>query len=347
MRTVLLAMIVLITGCQGETSQGTSEPATPPALLPEKKLLLTYDIRDSRGESQRLPDAAAQKLVTQLTQRLNPTQANGITVQVRDESTLEVSMPTHSPETLRTRLRNLLSQTGFLEFRALANPTAHPELLAAFSKVTAPDAEWIVQVRPDGSQARIGRWVQISREPASDSGQRAYRYVPCNDIVRNAGSGKLISLEMFEPETEEPGLELAQYLETQNIPDIQVLVVTGDGCQLTGSMISSATSLASDGQSIIDIHFTTPGVTELAKLTRTHKPVPELDLFCKMAVILDNQILTAPRIMEELHSNRALISGHFNAEEVEEIAAILRSGSLPKGLTLQFREEQVVSPAHP
>ncbi len=298
MRTLLLTAIIMTSGCQGETSQDTSQPAKPTTSVPTKKLLVTYDIRDSSGGSLRLSDEAAQQLATQVTQRLDPTQANGITVQVRDGSTLELSMPTQSPKKLRTRLKNLLSQTGFLEFRILANPKAHPELLEAFAKATDPDAEWIVQVRPDGSQARIGRWVQISREPASDSGQRAYRYVPRNDIVRNAGTGKLISLEMFEPETEEPGLELAQYLETQNIPDLQVLVVTGDGCQLTGSMISSATSLASDGQSIIDIHFTPPGVTELAKLTRTHKPVPELDLFCKMGVILDNQILTAPRIME-------------------------------------------------
>lgn len=347
MRTLLFTAIIITSGCQGETSQDTSQPAKPTTSVPTKKLLVTYDIRDSAGGSLRLSDESAQQLTTQLMQRLDPSEENQIKAQVREGTTLELSFPTHLPDELQARLKYLLSQRGFLEFRVLANPTAHSELLGALSKQTNPKADWIIQVRADGSQAKIGKWVQIARESASESGHRAYRYVPRDDIVRNADTGKLISLDNFEPESEQPGLELAQHLEKLDIPNLQVLVVTGDDCQLTGSMISSATSLASDGNSIIDIHFTPPGVTELAKLTGKHKPMPELDIFCKMGVILDNEILTAPRIMEELRSNRALISGHFNAAEVEEIAAILRSGSLPKGLTLQFRREEVVSPAQP
>ena len=347
MRSFFFVSLIILSGCQGETSPDAVRPAIPPVSPPTDRLLLIYEIRGRTKNPLRLSSAQAQQLETQLEQRLDPDNTNGIDARVRDMTTLEFLLPANLPLEQQERLKQLLSQSGFLEFRVLANQQFHEPLLKAISEATNPEADTIVQTLADGSQLTIGKWVQIARGPVTDSGQQAYNYIPRNDVLRDAETGKLLSLDNFQPETEQPGLELAHYLASQRISDLQVLVATGDDCHLTGSMISSATSLASDGQSAIDIHFTPTGTAELAKLTGKYKPNPEGNSFCKMAVILDGQILTAPRIMEELRSDRALITGDFDETKVEEIAAILRSGSLPKGLILEFRKQQLVPALQP
>jgi len=344
MRVFLLAFIFTLSGCQQDASQGTSQSGSPTVSPPKETLLFTYDILDEAGNALRLSDEEARQLTTQLKQRLAPSEENNIDLNVRKTSRLDISLPKSFPKGRQEQLKGLLSQRGHLEFRVLANPTAHPLLLKALGQAANQQSGLIVHGQSDGANVELGRWAQVAREPANEAGHRAYRYVPRNDVVRNAETGDLVSLDGFHPETHQPGLELAQFLEGNQITDLQILVVTGDNCHLTGSMISSATSLASDGESAIDIRFTPAGVAELAKLTGKHKPNPELGTFCKMAVLLDNQVLTAPRIMEALSTNRALISGTFNAAEAEELATILRSGSLPKGLFLKFRNQQIVSP---
>ena len=84
MRTLLFTAIIITSGCQGETSQDTSQPAKPTTSVPTKKLLVTYDIRDSAGGSLRLSDESAQQLTTQLMQRLDPSEENQIKAQVRE-----------------------------------------------------------------------------------------------------------------------------------------------------------------------------------------------------------------------------------------------------------------------
>lgn len=347
MRSFFFAAIIVLSGCQGDPPHDDDGPSIPRVSQTTDRLLLIYGIRGITGDSLELSDTQSQLLETQLKERLDPDDKKGINARVRDKTTLEIVLPADLPLEEQEHLRHLLSQRGFLEFRVIANAQTHQSLIKAISEATDPKSEIISRTLGDGSQVTIGKWVQIARGPLTESGQRAYKYVPRHDIVRDAETGKLLSLEAFQFKGKQPGLELARHLESRKIADLQVLVLMGDDCHLTGAMISSATSLASDGQSGIDIHFTSSGAAELAKLTGRHKPNPQLGTFYNMAVILDNQILTAPRIMEALRTERALITGHFTATEVEEIAAILRSGSLPKGLILKFRDQQVLPVLQP
>ena len=346
MRSFFFVLAIILSGCQGDPPSD-NVPSVAPLISPSTEhLLLIYEIRETTGNPSRLSNTQTQLLETQLRKRLDPDGRIGIDARVREMTTLDILLPADFPLTQQKRLRDLLSQPGFLGFRVLANRKSHQSLLKEISETTNPETPTIARTLADGSQQAIGKWVQIARGPLTPSGHRSYKYVPRNDVVRDAKTGKLLSLDEFQPETDQAGLELARYLESQKVTDIQVLVVTGDGCDLTGDMISSVTSLTSDGQSTFDIHFTPAGTAELTKLTAQHKPNLERTQFCTMAIILDDQILTAPRIMEELRTDRALITGHFSEAEVEEIATILRSGSLPKGLLLKFRRRQLV-PASP
>jgi len=120
-------------------------------------------------------------------------------------------------------------------------------------------------------------------------------------------------------------------------------VFIGDGYHLTNELINSATSLATDGQSAIDLHFTPAGATELARLTASNAPSPASDDTSRLAIILDDHVLSAPRIIEEIRTQHALISGDFDAGEVESLAAILSSGALARQLELVFHSQQPVT----
>ncbi|MGE0741836.1 MAG: protein translocase subunit SecD [Hyphomonadaceae bacterium] len=66
-------------------------------------------------------------------------------------------------------------------------------------------------------------------------------------------------------------------------------------------------------------------------------------LFCRItrdntgqrfAILLDNQVLTAPRINEPICGGSGQISGSFTAQSANELAVMLRAGALPAPLTV-------------
>lgn len=61
------------------------------------------------------------------------------------------------------------------------------------------------------------------------------------------------------------------------------------------------------------------------------------------AIILDNQVISAPRINEPILGGSGQISGSFTAESANDLAVLLRAGALPADLTIV--EERTVGPS--
>lgn len=53
-----------------------------------------------------------------------------------------------------------------------------------------------------------------------------------------------------------------------------------------------------------------------------------------LAIALDGEVLSAPRIMDPIVGGRAMISGGFSADEARDLAALIASGPLPDGLSI-------------
>jgi protein-export membrane protein SecD len=62
----------------------------------------------------------------------------------------------------------------------------------------------------------------------------------------------------------------------------------------------------------------------------------------RFAVVLDNQILTAPVIRSAIPGGRGQISGSFDAKSATDLAVLLRAGALPA--PLEVVEERTVGP---
>ncbi|WP_018427684.1 protein translocase subunit SecDF [Hoeflea sp. 108] len=61
------------------------------------------------------------------------------------------------------------------------------------------------------------------------------------------------------------------------------------------------------------------------------------------AIILDNQVISAPRINEPILGGSGQISGSFTAQSANDLAVLLRAGALPADLTIV--EERTVGPS--
>ena len=62
----------------------------------------------------------------------------------------------------------------------------------------------------------------------------------------------------------------------------------------------------------------------------------------QLAIVLDNQVYSAPRINSRI-GNRGQIEGRFTPQEAADLAVVLRSGSLP--IPVQIEEERTIGPA--
>lgn len=88
-------------------------------------------------------------------------------------------------------------------------------------------------------------------------------------------------------------------------------------------------------QNIVNITFDAQGGAKFAKLTTENTGKP-------FAIILDEQVLSAPNINEPIIGGRAQISGSFTTESANNLAIALRSGALP--VPLEVVEERTVGP---
>ncbi|WP_165780851.1 protein translocase subunit SecD [Holospora curviuscula] len=108
---------------------------------------------------------------------------------------------------------------------------------------------------------------------------------------------------------------------------------------LTGKDVASAKAdyhVAEDGQNrpCISLMLTSEGSYQFSELTRETGRV--------LAIVLDNVILSAPKIQSHIPNGQAVITGNQTLEECQGLATMIRSGSLPVALTIL--EEKVVGP---
>lgn len=78
-----------------------------------------------------------------------------------------------------------------------------------------------------------------------------------------------------------------------------------------------------------------------AELTNKYKPVSEVYRY--LAIVLDNKVIMAPRIMSKIDNGRPIIEGGFSLEEAKDVAITLRAGALPA--PIQIVQESMVGPS--
>jgi preprotein translocase subunit SecD len=76
---------------------------------------------------------------------------------------------------------------------------------------------------------------------------------------------------------------------------------------------------------------------------RTFALVTEENVGKRLAIVLDDNVYSAPVIQEKISGGRAQITGRFTVEEATDLAIVLRAGSLPA--PVEILEERTVGPS--
>ncbi len=105
-------------------------------------------------------------------------------------------------------------------------------------------------------------------------------------------------------------------------------LVLWEEAEVTGDMVESASAgLDTDGGGFqINFAFDSRGARRFADYTREH--VGEL-----FAIVLDNEVISSPRIQSAITGGSGRITGNFSPDEAQRIATLIRSGALPAPLT--------------
>jgi preprotein translocase subunit SecD len=105
---------------------------------------------------------------------------------------------------------------------------------------------------------------------------------------------------------------------------------------LTGDMLVNAQPSFQEGSPVVSFKLNAAGARRFCSVTTENVGKP-------FAVVLDNEVITAPRINEPICGGNAIISGSFTVQESADTSVLLRAGALPTSLTVV--EERSIGPS--
>jgi len=163
----------------------------------------------------------------------------------------------------------------------------------------------VVQVPGDGDSERL-------KSVIGRTGQLAFHMVDLSVTQQDIAAGRL------------PPRRLA-------LPDIDsgAVLVIHEEPEVSGDMITdaSATPDSDNGGFQVNIQMDGRGQRRWADVTREN-------VGSVFAIVLDDRIISAPRIQTPINSPRSRITGRFSPEEATELSILIKSGALPAPLAV-------------
>ncbi len=107
---------------------------------------------------------------------------------------------------------------------------------------------------------------------------------------------------------------------------------------LTGDRLNNAAATVDPqtGRYVVAFEFDNKGAKKFARITTENT-------YQRLAILLDNKVISAPQIREPITGGQGNISGNFSPETANDLAVLLRAGSLPAPISVM--EERTVGPS--
>src|SRR5262245_8437250 len=172
---------------------------------------------------------------------------------------------------------------------------------------------------PERAKALIGKTAHLE-----------FRLLDERTSVEDAQAGRL-------PETSE--VLHQRRVDKDTKAELKIPYVVQKRSLLTGAELNRAEVQAdpnSPGNWQVSIEFNAVGARIFGEVT-------EQNVGKQLAIILDGNVYSAPRINERIPGGRAVITGQFTVDEARDLAIVLRAGALPAPVTVL--EERTVGPS--
>ncbi|MGL4235741.1 protein translocase subunit SecD [Tabrizicola sp.] len=100
-------------------------------------------------------------------------------------------------------------------------------------------------------------------------------------------------------------------------------------------LVDAQPSFDQDGQPAVSFRFDTTGARQFGDYTAANIGAP-------FAIVLDDEVISAPVIQSHIAGGSGIITGNFSIEESTRLAVLLRAGALPA--EMNFLEERTIGP---
>ena len=248
-------------------------------------------------------------------------------------------------------------QAGLTAVRALAQPVASLTGVGATDiAVSGRGNTIIVTLSPEEKAATDNRTIQqsleIIRRRVDEVGTREptiQRQGADRILIQVPGIGSAEELKAligttarltFHPVIQQttnaeavpgPGEILVQDLDDNSLYYIleRTAVVTGD------DLVDAQPGFDQNGLPSVTFRFNPSGARVFGRYTTENTGAP-------FAIVLDEQVITAPRINEPITGGSGQITGNFTVDSSTQLAVLLRAGALPAEMT--FLEERTIGP---
>lgn len=282
--------------------------------------LLEQDVTPGMANSNLTPqtrlDQGTQQLITQLKRRINPSGTREVVIRAYGENQVEVIIPQSESADLDT-IKHLITQAGVLDFMMLANKQDHDFLMSRAEDPSQLGATFVT----NRSGERIGRWVYVDPDAMGVVGRYDFTNPSLKPFLNGSqhlvrGGGNGIPFEVLMK------LEKPQY-------------------RLSGKLLTSAYVARDErGQPAVGFEFGVDGASRMGRLSQENLTEPNMPR--NLGIVMDNYLISAPTIQAVI-TDRGIINGSFTADEAQNLAQVLKSGSLPVVLRKEPISEQKIS----
>jgi preprotein translocase subunit SecD len=100
-------------------------------------------------------------------------------------------------------------------------------------------------------------------------------------------------------------------------------------------LVDAQPSFDQNGQPAVSFRFDTTGARKFGDYTAANIGSP-------FAIVLDNEVISAPTIQSHIPGGSGIITGQFTVEDSTQLAVLLRAGALPAEMI--FLEERTIGP---
>jgi protein-export membrane protein SecD len=156
-----------------------------------------------------------------------------------------------------------------------------------------------------------------------ETAKMTFRLVDVNVPPEAAKTGQMPPTDELLPSVEDPGKGYPREYVVQ-----KRIMVSGE------NLVDAQPSFR-DGLPVVTFKFDSIGGRRFGEATRDNVGKP-------FAIVLDNKVISAPRIREAILGGSGEISGNFTVQSAQDLALLLRAGALPA--PLKIIEERTVGP---
>lgn len=268
----------------------------------------------------------------------------------------------------QTRARDLIGRTALLEFKIVAEQDKIQSVLTNLDKflsnrtgVDAATATTPAATTPKDTSGAVDLGAALAGDTTkkdTSASAIATGGAPFTSMLKGIRGDMAVPVEnvrklrdmLVDPAIQAQIPDGFQFLWSANAEmagdgkEYQLLYLVKKNAEMTGAALSDArvdisggsNSMMGAGQSTVSLEMNRQGSKTFARVTGANVQK-------RLAIVLDDKIYMAPVIRNKIPYGRAVIEGMKNVDEANDLAIVLRAGSLPTSVVIE--EERTVGPS--